>query len=458
VGGWEFDPRSDTLRGTREFYRITGLPDDEDVGLTTGLALYPPEDRARIRDAVEKCVSDGTPFDIETSIESVDGSRRDVRLQGTAEQTAGRTLRLTGILQDITERKRAWQQVREERNFVDAVLDTIGALVVVLDREGRIVRFNRTCEDVTGYSSAEAKGEAVFDLLIPEEERGEVRDRFDELREGESRFLQNENHWRTKTGEHRLIRWSNTVLTDENDRVEYVIGTGIDITKRRELEREVIAASDEERRRIGEDLHDVLASHLAGTAMMTEGIADQLDDEGPVTTDQVQKVADLIREAGEQARCLSHSLMPLEVEDNDLAIGLQKLAERQEEMRDLTCSFEAGDSVPTLRGEKASHLYRIASEAVNNAVKHANPKTITIRLTVEDDGLVLAVEDDGIGIPEHVESTDGLGLHIMRYRANLIGAHLQVGPDAEKGGTCVRCRLPLEQGDPTPKSPDESDR
>jgi two-component system CheB/CheR fusion protein len=447
VGGWEFDPRSDTLHGTREFHRITGLPEDDDVDLETGLALCPPDDRPRIRAAVEQSIEDGTPFDLETTLESVDGPRREVRVQGTAEQKAGRTLRLTGILQDITERKRAWRQVREERNFVSAVLDTIGALVVVLDPEGQIVRFNEECQAVTGYTAEDVKGENLVDLLVPPAEQTEVRSILEALRCGTVAQSQHENHWRTRDGEDRLIRWSNTVLRSEDGRIEHLIGTGIDVTRRRQLEREVISASDEERRRIGQDLHDMLASHLAGTAMMADSLAGQREDGRSVSAASLRKVARLIEDAGEQARTLSHSLMPLEVKDDELAVGLRKLADRQEAMRDLSCSFELGDAVPSLTGETASHLYRIASEAVSNAVKHADPDVVTIRLVVEADRLVLTVQDDGIGIPEDTVGAEGLGLHIMQYRADLIGARLTIEPGPEHG-TLVQCRLPLQEASP----------
>jgi len=444
VGGWEFDPRSGTLRGTQEFYRITGLPKDEDVDLEMGLALCAPEDRPRLRQAVERCVEDGTPFDLEMSLTGSEGPQREVRVQGTAERKVGHTLRLTGTLQDITERKRAWRQVREERNFVSAVLNTIGALVVVMDTERRIVRFNDECERVTGYTAEEAKGEDFISLLVPPAEQAAVHNQFDHLCHGAPSQSRHENHWRTKDGEDRLIRWSNTVLENEDGDIEYVIGTGIDVTKRRRLEREVISASDEERRRIGQDLHDMLASHLAGTAMMADSLASQREDGRSVSAEALQKVTRLIEEAGGQARTLSHSLMPLEVKDNELSVGLRKLADRQEAMRDLECSFELGDAVPSLTGEAASHLYRIASEAVSNAVKHADPSAVTIRLAVEEDRLVLTVQDDGTGLPDDTDASEGLGLHIMQYRADLIGARLTIEPGPEHG-TVVRCRLPRHE-------------
>jgi signal transduction histidine kinase len=134
--------------------------------------------------------------------------------------------------------------------------------------------------------------------------------------------------------------------------------------------------------------------------------------------------------------------MPSAINDSDLPSGLEDLAERQEEMKDFTCSFEVADPIPALREEVVSHLYHIASEAVTNAAQHATPSTVIIRLETSDDHLVLSVRDDGAGIPEEIGPSAGVGLHLMEARAGLIGADLEIDA-AEGGGTLVRCSLPL---------------
>ena len=130
--------------------------------------------------------------------------------------------------QEIAERKRA-------EAFVSTVLDTAGALVVVLDRQGRIVRFNRACENITGYALGEVQGKQVWDLLLAPHEIETIKALFEELRSG--RFPQeNEHYWVTKDGRWRLIAWENSTLADQEGVVEYVIGTGIDVTVRRQAE------------------------------------------------------------------------------------------------------------------------------------------------------------------------------------------------------------------------------
>jgi PAS domain S-box-containing protein len=127
------------------------------------------------------------------------------------------------------------EALRRERDLLSAILDTAGALVAVLDRQGRIVRFNRACETTTGYSLEEAKGKALWDLFLVPEEIEPVRAVFEQLRAGQFPN-EYENYWLTKDGSRRLIAWTNTALLGADGTVEYVVGTGIDITERRQAE------------------------------------------------------------------------------------------------------------------------------------------------------------------------------------------------------------------------------
>ncbi len=146
----------------------------------------------------------------------------------------GRMAEVVGLASDVTELRDAERALTAERDFSDAVVETSGALVVVLDREARIVRFNRACEEATGYAFAEVRGRPFWFLLPPDEAEG-VRRVFDRLL---ARDFPNEheNHWVGRTGERRLVAWSNTALTGEGGEVEHVVATGIDVTERRRAE------------------------------------------------------------------------------------------------------------------------------------------------------------------------------------------------------------------------------
>ena len=148
---------------------------------------------------------------------------------------------------DISDLKRIEEELQEERNFVSAILDTVGALVVVLDNEGRILRFNPACELTTGYSMEEVRGKCIWDLFLLPEEVDRFRANFEVLRTD----LLPQNYqtcWVTRHGEQRLIAWSSTLLPGNAETARYIIATGIDITERKHLEKAILDISAREQR------------------------------------------------------------------------------------------------------------------------------------------------------------------------------------------------------------------
>ncbi|MBN3908159.1 MAG: response regulator [Nostoc sp. NMS1] len=144
------------------------------------------------------------------------------------------------IYREVTERKRAEESLNQERNLISAVLHTASALVIVLDSQGKIVRFNQACEQITGYSFDEVRGRYFWNLLLLPEEMESVKAVFEELLTGRG-FLEYENHWVMKDGSCRLIAWSNTFLKDYQGSVEYIVGTGTDITERKRVQQHLTA-------------------------------------------------------------------------------------------------------------------------------------------------------------------------------------------------------------------------
>src|SRR6202020_1954282 len=169
----------------------------------------------------------------------------------------GRPWCIHGVAFDISDIKRIEEELNEERNFVTAILDTVGALVVVLDNEGRILRFNPACELTTGYSMEEVQGKYIWDLFLLPEEVDRFRANFEMLR---TDLLPQDyqTSWVTRHGEQRLIAWSSTLLPGNGETARYIIATGIDITERKHLEKAILDISAREQRRIGQDLHDGL--------------------------------------------------------------------------------------------------------------------------------------------------------------------------------------------------------
>lgn len=176
-------------------------------------------------------------------IESFDGQRKNVLF--SAVPTHDRHGTVTGGLvvnEDITELITMQRALREEHDFINVVLDTVGAIVLVMDRDGRIVRFNRACEQVSGYRAEEVIGTFFWEKLIPPEQIERVRQIFAQLTTGHFPN-QHENHWCTQDDRRRLIVWSNTCLADGQGRVHHVIATGIDVTETRTAEAELRLAA-----------------------------------------------------------------------------------------------------------------------------------------------------------------------------------------------------------------------
>jgi diguanylate cyclase (GGDEF)-like protein/PAS domain S-box-containing protein len=171
-----------------------------------------------------------------------DGSLVDVELTMAQILHEGQVRELV-FVRDVTARQRAESQLKKERDFISTLLDTVGALVMVLDPQGRIVRFNRSCEQVSGHSAAEVEGHPIWDFLIPPEEVQGVKEVFETLLT-DSMLGEHENYWISRDGQRRLIAWSNTSLKDAEGRVTHVIGTGIDVTARRRAENDLRQAKE----------------------------------------------------------------------------------------------------------------------------------------------------------------------------------------------------------------------
>jgi PAS domain S-box-containing protein len=357
----------------------------------------------------------------------------------------GRPWFIHGVAFDISDLKRVEEELQEERNFVSAILDTVGALVVVLDGEGHILRFNPACELTTGYSMKEVQGKCLWDLFLVAEEADRFKTVFELLR---TDLLPRDYQscWVTRHGDQRLIAWTSTLLPGSGDTSNYIIATGIDITERKHLEKAILDISAREQRRIGQDLHDGLGQHLTGIAFMAKVHEAKLAEQNKSEADEAAKIVKLVNEAIHKSRELARGLLPVVSDSRGLMSALQLWAAEVEDLFGISCRFRCERAVLIHDDSMATHLYHIAQEAVNNAIKHGNAQEILIHLTAEQGRGTLAIKDDGKGIAENPFRTQGMGLHIMNYRAGMIGGALEVRPDTPRG-TVVTCFFPVKDGE-----------
>jgi PAS domain S-box-containing protein len=346
-----------------------------------------------------------------------------------------------GVAFDISDLKGTERALQQERNVVSAILDTVGALVTVLDPDGRIVRFNRACEITTGYALEDVRGKHVWEFFLRAEEVERARSILSQL-SGDLLPQDFQSHWVTRRNTHRLIAWSCSMLPGNDGTPNYIIATGIDITEREHLERALLEISAREQRRIGQDLHDGLGQHLTGIAFMAKVHEAKLAEKRMSDAADAAKIVKLVNEAIHKTRELARGLLPVVSDAQGLMSALQLWAGEVEDLFGILCRFECETAVLIHDDAMATHLYHIAQEAVNNAIKHGQARNIVIRLFAENGWGTLLINDDGTGIPDNHPSNHGMGLHIMSYRAGMIGGRLDVQPSPPRG-TCVTCMFPM---------------
>jgi signal transduction histidine kinase len=217
-----------------------------------------------------------------------------------------------------------------------------------------------------------------------------------------------------------------------------------EIRERKRLEDEIMTVSEREQQRIGQDLHDGLCQQLMGLALSCKMLAWQVGKKAPEEAEKIARFSDTITQIITETRELVKGLLyPAMLESGDLAMALYELASVTEIQTAIACQVEVQGPIILQDRAVALHLYRIAQEAVTNAVKHSKAAHILIKVDGRDEasGLRLVITDDGIGLPKDKRcSQSGMGLRIMRHRANMIGASFQVDR-ASRGGTTVVCWL-----------------
>jgi len=437
-----------------------------------------PEDRPEVMAALERWFNgESAEYEVEYRVIGGDGEVRWVADRGLImSRRDGRPLEIAGIARDISERK----QGEQERARLAAVVESSEDAIMTLDLNGVIKTWNGGAEAVFGYAAEEVIGRPVAMLRPPEAADDEAV--FQErIRQG-LRIQHYETVRRRKDGEVIDISLSISPLRDRDGKVTGFSKISRDITqrrraelllqrlnaelesrvkertaalsraneelegmmrRRRELEREVLNISEREQRRIGRDLHDDLGQRIAGAWMRASVVQRSLMKHGAPEVEGVAEVAALLGEALNCTRALARGLHPVAPQEGGLVVALRQLVERGRALFDKDCHFRLRGECGLDDPEVATHLYRIAQEALSNAVRHGQATRIEVGLEKLPGELQLRIDDDGLGLENAGVRQDGMGLRIMHYRADLIGAKLEI-VRCQPRGTSVRCRLPFE--------------
>ncbi len=341
-------------------------------------------------------------------------------------------------------RRRIEQALQSNEQRLRAILETAVDGIITIDAKGIIESVNPAAEQLFGYAAREILGRNVR-MLMPEPYRSE-HDAYlaNYLRTGRAKII---GIGREVTG----LRKDGSTFPMELAVSEVRLGsqrffTGLvrDVTERRRLEREILEISHAEQLRIGQDLHDGLCQQLTGIAFALASLSRagaSHSTKFAKLNGSIEQIADLVDQAITQARGLARGLCPVRLEAEGLAEALRELAANTSEIYRVRCRFEGDDHVLLHDNTAAIHLYRIAQEAVSNAIRHGKAKRIDLSLSQSGGNIVLTVRDDGAGLPDRSRRGRGMGLYIMQYRAKMIGGTCVVRA-APRRGTLVTCSMP----------------
>jgi PAS domain S-box-containing protein len=350
----------------------------------------------------------------------------------------GKTVGISGTARDISERKRAQRDLMDREERLQAILNTVWDAIVTIDHCGIIQSVNRRTEEMFGYTAAELIGQNVS-MLMPspyQEEHDEYVARY--LRTRQKRIIgtSRETEAQRKDG----TVFSVDLAVSEIEHLNLFTGIHRDLTERKQLERDVVEAASQEQRRIGQDLHDSVAQELTALNLLASDLAEMVRTDPERALQLVERMDQGLERSQRELRAVLRGLLPVAVDSEGLMAALTDLVDRTQQDRKVGCTFDCPEPVAVADNLAATHLYLIALEAVNNAVRHASGHNVLVRLQQTDARLALDVQDDGCGMPTQPVESQGLGLRIMRNRAAIIGAILSIEP-ASPTGTLVRCIL-----------------
>jgi PAS domain S-box-containing protein len=418
---------------------VPGLTPDPWLGAPVE-DFAPPEDRARVHDIFESVINTGAAEDFEQVFTDSSHRLRCLEMRVRAVQSGEHMLGAVVNITEVTEQRAQRDTLRTQAR----IIETMREGVVLVDAASMIVRLtNPTFERLFGYRSGELSGLSVEPLIgVP----GNRRKKFERL------FREQSHSGGPPPVEIECVRKDGSrfvascvISPLSMGGTDHWLAVVNDVTEKKRLERGIIDIANREQQRIGSDLHDGLGQELTGIALMLRGVAAQLNKEKSGARLDVEDVIGLVNHAIENTRTLARGLSPVSAESGGLMAALGALAARASERYGVHVDYrDATSSSLRLNDVCATHLYRIAQEALTNVVRHSYASEVTICLETVGDELQLRIDDNGRGFAgQRQDSATGLGLKMMRYRAQMLGGDLVVEPSAE-GGVSVRCSCPLE--------------
>lgn len=309
-------------------------------------------------------------------------------------------------------------------------------MVYTHDLSGRITSVNMAGERLLGRDRKDITESFLPDFVAPEQRSAAVQ-WLEHIRDGTAPATL-EWDFVTPTGERVRLEISTRLIEREGRQVE-VEGIARDVTERRRLEKEILEISTREQHRIGHDLHDGVCQQLAGIGFLSDILADKLEEQRRPEAVEAHNISELVNQANKQTRGVARGLFPVRLEENGLVSALAELVENAGGYLKTACNFQCHGAIVIHDHTVAHHIYYIAQEAILNALKHGKADHIEVELAAHEGlGYLLVVRDDGVGVLAQAAPRRGMGIRIMKYRARMIDAELEVR-SRPGGGTEMRC-------------------
>lgn len=350
---------------------------------------------------------------------------------GMLDLLPGIVRRALRIIQRERKLEEANALIRQREERLQKVIQTAFDGFVRFDSRGNFLEANSAFCEMVGYTREEL---LANNASILEPGLDHIRERIEELRRTgtEHCFIT----FKRRDGRQYEVEMS--VRPDGEDYIGFIH----DLTEIRRLERMTLRITQDERRRIGSELHDGLGQQLTAIGLMSHSLARALEEIAPAQANAAAKITKYVQDAVTLTRQLAHGLAPIAEEAGGLLIALTNLASMTT-AAGVLCEFAADPKINAPDPAIAGHLYRIAQEAINNSLKHGKPRSIHIRLEERNGHLDLTIQDDGHGLPKTRSRKPGMGLKLIQHRARLIGG--QIAVHSEPGcGVQIVCSLPKQ--------------
>jgi PAS domain S-box-containing protein len=336
------------------------------------------------------------------------------------------------LTKEIQVRREAEEDLRESEARYRSVMEAAPDPIVTYDMQGQVTYINTAFSRVFGWTADECLGRKM-DHFVPEENWEETNRMILAVLAGET-LTGTQTRRYNKTGDIVYVSISGSTYRDRKGQLMGSVIILRDVTNSRRLQMQVMEIADRVRQKIGQDLHDDLCPHLIGIEGLSSVLKSNLEEAASFQSPLADKVMMLIGQAINKARGLARGLCPVHMVSHGLETALQNLADHTASTCGIVCRLICDNTAGLKDNTAATHLFYIAQEAVNNAVRHSGARTITIELLKRKESIQLRVSDDGAGIPENRPKA-GIGLQIMQYRAKMIGASFDIKSDAGSGTT-----------------------